>query len=233
MSRHQLAYWLDQAICGFNPHWASSVELALKGWADPKLTQPLILITLIGTLCHRSLFPHGSHILVYQINALSLSFPLTGPTISSFANAEPQWGTCWHQVTWSNVNWLGEKKLTLSGTYWFIRSPICYLFHLFMSTCCNITQFINLSLSLLSMCNFNLISTWLDWLDSMLAKTALCTCQKFCQAPPEVVLRWLWLYFGLSCELTLASLPAGLSHLWLQSTLSQLSWAGFERLSWP
>src|SRR5258708_1024052 len=43
------------------------------------------------------------------------------------------------------------------------------------------------------------------------------------QVAAEIVLWRLWLHFGLSCELTLASLPAGPSHMWLQSTLSQLS----------
>src|SRR5216684_2179742 len=56
-------------------------------------TPAIILITLIGSLCHRSLLPHGPHILVYQIDALSLSFPLTGPAVSSFANAER-----WHHL---------------------------------------------------------------------------------------------------------------------------------------
>ena len=43
------------------------------------------------------------------------------------------------------------------------------------------------------------------------------------QVAAEIVLWQLRLHFGLSCELTLASLLAGPSHMWLQSTLSQLS----------
>ena len=49
----------------------------------------------------------------------------------------------------------------------------------------------------------------------------------------HLVLWWLRLHFGLSHELIPASLPARPSHMQLQSTLSQLSGAGFERLSRP
>ncbi len=48
----------------------------------------------------------------------------------------------------------------------------------------------------------------------------------------ELVLQWLWLHFGLSCEPTLASLSAGPSHLRLQSTLSWL-WKAEPTLSQP
>ena len=80
-------------------HLRLQSTLSWLSWAGferlsrPEPTQPLILITLIGSLCHRSLLPHGPHILVYQIDALSLSFPLTGPAVSSFANAK-----CWHHL---------------------------------------------------------------------------------------------------------------------------------------
>ncbi len=49
------------------------------------------------------------------------------------------------------------------------------------------------------------------------------SCGHNCTNHSRLVLRQLWLHFGLSREPTPASLPAGPSHLWLQSTLSRLS----------